>query len=117
METTNGVANGDILDGDARAGTGTTTVALNSGSSWTGRADTGSFTVGTGASAVFEAGSTIDGNLLLETGSSIAGPLEVSGDASVQGGAITGNTYIHGNLDLNGLLSPGASPGVIDAAI
>ncbi|MET4634380.1 fibronectin-binding autotransporter adhesin [Kaistia defluvii] len=111
---TNGVANGDILDGDARTGAGTTTVALNTGSSWQGRADTGSFTVGTGASAVFETGSTIDGNLLLESGSSIAGPLEVTGNASVQGGAITGNSYIHGNLDLNGLISPGASPGVID---
>ena len=110
----NGTAIGDILDSGAKSGTGTTNVALNSGSSWTGRADTGNFTVGTGASAVFEEDSTIDGNLLLETGSYIAGSLDVTGDASVQGGAITGNTYIHGNLDLNGLLSPGASPGVID---
>ena len=111
---TNGIANGDILDSDTRTCAGTTNVALNSGSSWKGRADTGTFAVGTGASAVFEDGSTIDGDLLLESGSSIAGSLDIAGNASVDGGAITGNTYIHGDLDLNGLLSPGASPGVID---
>ncbi|MCI5076512.1 MAG: hypothetical protein MRY80_15880 [Oricola sp.] len=111
-------ANGDIIDTDAKTGSGGTNVTVATDASWEGLANTASFYIQSGGSVVFDDGSKIDGNLTAEAGANIFGgtlngALQVYGDAVIDNSAITGNVYIVGNLDLNGLLSPGESPGQI----
>lgn len=113
-----GVANGDIIDRDPKTGAGGTDVIISEDASWEGLVDAASFYVESGGSAVFDDGSRVDGNLTAEAGASVlggtlTGPLQVLGDAIIDNGAITGNVYIVGSLNLNGLLSPGNSPGVV----
>lgn len=105
---------GDVIDRDAKTGNGATTVTIADGASWSGLADAAGFTIEAGASAVFEDGSRIDGGLTVEAGGSADGQnLAVTGDAVIDDSALTGNVFIVGDLDLNGLLSPGQSPGRI----
>lgn len=116
-----GVANGDIIDRDLKTGAGGTDVTISEGASWTGLADTASFLIEAGGSAVFEDGSKIDGSLVAQAGSIVFGStlgsgLEITGDATIENGAITGNVNIIGDLNLNGLLSPGSSPGVVNVS-
>jgi fibronectin-binding autotransporter adhesin len=111
-------ANGDILDSGTRTGNGATNVTVKAGSSWTGLADVTGFDIETGASVVFDDGSIIDGSLSAAAGSTLFGgtvfaPLTVTGTVEIDNGAITGNIYIEGDLALNGLISPGASPGAV----
>lgn len=118
---TNGIVTGDIIDQDAKTNGGGTDVTIADGSSWTGLADTASFLIETGGSAVFKDGSKIDGSLVAQAGAVVFGStlgsgLEITGDATIENGAITGNVNIIGDLNLNGLLSPGASPGVVNVS-
>ncbi len=111
-------ANGDIIDSGVITGNGGTNVTIKAGSSWTGLANVTGFDIQAGAAVVFENGSIVDGSLTAAAGSSLFGgtvsaPLTVTGTAYINDGSITGNIYIEGNLALNGLLSPGASPGAI----
>lgn len=113
-----GAVNGDILDQGTKTGNGGTNVRIAENASWTGLVDAASFYVESGGEVNFADNSRIDGSLILEDGANIfggtqSGALEVYGDATVDNGALTGNIYMVGNLDLNGTLSPGASPGTI----
>lgn len=113
-----GAANGDILDSGVKTGNGATNVTIKAGSSWQGLAEVTGFDIETGASVVFDDGSTIDGSLSAAAGSTLFGgtvyaPLTVTGTVEIDNGAITGNIYIEGDLALNGLISPGASPGAV----
>lgn len=111
-------ANGDILDSGVKSGNGSTNVTVKAGSSWTGLADVGNFDIEAGATVVFDDGSSVDGALTAAAGSSLFGgtvfaPLNVTGDVQINDGTIRGNMYIEGDLGLDGLISPGASPGVV----
>jgi fibronectin-binding autotransporter adhesin len=111
-------ANGDILDSGVKSGNGATSVTVKAGSSWQGLAEVSGFDIETGASVVFDDGSTVDGSLSAAAGSTLFGgtvfaPLTVTGTVEIDNGAITGNIYIEGDLALNGLISPGASPGAV----
>lgn len=119
---TGSAANGDIIDDGVLTGTGGTNVTVKAGSSWTGLANVTGFDIQAGAAVVFENGSIVDGTLTAAAGSSLFGgtvsaPLTVTGTAYIEDGAITGNIYIEGSLALNGLLSPGASPGAISVGV
>ncbi|MGV3650246.1 MAG: autotransporter-associated beta strand repeat-containing protein, partial [Devosia sp.] len=110
------VIEGDIIDTAVKTGDGGTYVTVKATASWTGLVNAASFTVESGASAFFEDGSIIDGNLTAEAGatvlgSTLANPLIVNGDGFVEDGVIRGNVYFAGDLNLDGLLTPGASPG------
>ncbi|MBB5754862.1 autotransporter outer membrane beta-barrel domain-containing protein [Prosthecomicrobium pneumaticum] len=112
----NVVVAGDILDQDARTGGGITNVTISTGASWSGFVESASLEIKAGASATFADGSQISGDLKAEAGSNIQGtkietPLYVAGNGYVDDGVIRGNVFFGGNLDLNGLLTPGASPG------
>lgn len=110
------VIEGDIIDTAVKTGEGGTYVTVKATASWSGLVNAASFTVESGASAFFEDGSIIDGNLTAEAGATVLGstltnPLIVTGDGFVQDGVIRGNVYFAGDLNLDGLLTPGASPG------
>lgn len=96
---TGGVVEGDIFDQDTKTGGGKTVVTLNEGTAWSGTVEVADFLIEEGASATFGTGSTV-GNLTAESGAEIS--------------IISGNLNILGNLDLNGIISPGNSPGVIN---
>jgi len=111
-------ANGDILDNGVKTGNGATNVTVKAGSSWQGLAAVTGFDIQAGASVVFDDGSTIDGSLSADAGSTLFGgtvfaPLTITGAVEIDNGAITGNIFIEGDLALNGLISPGASPGAV----
>lgn len=94
-----GTVTGDILDEDAvRApGKGSTTVYLEDGVKWTGKAVAGDFWALGGSSAHFNSGSLLD-NLHAATGAQVD---------------LSGNVVILGRftIDANGIVAPGSSPG------
>jgi fibronectin-binding autotransporter adhesin len=110
---------GDIIDMVPKTDNGGTYVTVKASASWSGLANAASFVVENGASAFFDDGSIIDGNLTAEAGATILGstllnPLVINGDGFVENGILRGNLYFAGNLNLDGFMTPGASPGYVN---
>lgn len=106
---------GDIRDTGPKTGAGGTEVTIAEGSTWTGVSSDVGFIIEAGATANFGEGSTASG-IDAAAGSTILGgtldkPLEISGDITVDNATIFGSGYSQGDLNLNGLLSIGHSPG------
>jgi autotransporter-associated beta strand protein len=112
---------GDVIDDPANITTGGGTfVTVAEGSAWSGRTDAASVNVEKGASAYFAEGSKINGNLTVAQGALVNGSttsqaLEVEGNGVFADGTLTGNLYFHGDLSLGGMMSPGNSPGYVNA--
>jgi autotransporter-associated beta strand protein len=106
---------GDVRDTGTKTGEGGTIFTIAEGSTWTGvSADVG-FVIEAGATANFGQGSTAAG-IEAAAGATILGgtldnPLEISGNVTVDNATIFGSGYSQGDLNLNGLLSVGQSPG------
>lgn len=106
---------GDLRDTGTKTGEGGTTVTIAEGSTWTGVSSEVGFVIEAGATANFGLGSTAAG-IEAAAGSTILGgtlenPLEISGNVTVDNATIFGSGYSQGDLNLNGLLSVGQSPG------